>query len=564
MRKLYLLLGALTLSLLLQHSASAQSTFINMGSDEYRLVDRLETFTGELDPYLNTSQKPMSRKEMVGFLNEVQRASATRNFFTSKVDQYNIARAISISGEWYSDASGMDGSKDSKRPILKYFYKKQADLLHVHTDNFFLAVNPVLYLQAGYEMDQGLKTINTRGLELRGRIADRVGFYTMLADNQEKALSYIDDWAVAHNIQYPGVDYSIKKGDNYDMFLGRGYFTFSIVPDKIGVTFGYDKHFIGNGIRSLVLGNNTAPSTFLKLQSHWGKWYYENLFTELIDNNTSYGNDLLLPKKYAVIHQLQYLPTKWLSIGVFESTMMGKKSGIPLEMLVPVIGFQSASKGLGSNHNNVAWGLNFKALALRTMQFYGQAFFDKINMGGSGNWQNQFGLQFGARYFNVAQISNLDLQVEGNIVRPFTYMAQDSMDHSFTHYNQPLAHPLFNNFAEGIVQLGYQPIPKLHINAKAVYSLKGEDSSATQNLGSNQFKAAYTRSNGDSYRFLNGNKTRGLYTNLHVAYELKPNIYLEAGGTYFKRGNDAVGLPNSTFVYGALRCNIPRKEYDFH
>jgi hypothetical protein len=59
------------------------------------------------------------------------------------------------------------------------------------------------------------------------------------------------------------------------------------------------------------------------------------------------------------------------------------------------------------------------------------------------------GLQLGAKYINALGIKNLDLQLEYNRVRPFTYSHRDSVA-NYTHYNQPMAHPLGANFSETI------------------------------------------------------------------------------------------------------------------
>ena len=55
----------------------------------------------------------------------------------------------------------------------------------------------------------------------------------------------------------------------------------------------------------------------------------------------------------------------------------------------------------------------------------------------------------GIKYINAFNLRNFDLQLETNIVRPYTYQHNDSID-NYSHYNQPLAHPLGANFAEVI------------------------------------------------------------------------------------------------------------------
>jgi hypothetical protein len=57
---------------------------------------------------------------------------------------------------------------------------------------------------------------------------------------------------------------------------------------------------------------------------------------------------------------------------------------------------------------------------------------------------------------------------------------------NYTHYNQPLAHPLGANFKETIAIARYQPAPRWLVQAKGIFYLQGRDTS-TENNGSNIF-----------------------------------------------------------------------------
>lgn len=545
--------------------ARAQVTYLNPGSPEYHLLDRIETKTGMLSEEFNTAMQPISRKAMVEYLSEFERESRVGRMNSSDVDVFNIGRAISISGEWYENASGESGFVNSRRPILKHIYKKQSDFINIETDDLFLSVNPVLYLQGGYETDNGRMLTNTRGIELRGRISDRLGFYTMFADDQETVPVYVQDWIDAHRGQLPGNHLAVRKGRNYDIFLARGHVDVAVVRDKLNLTFGYDKHHVGYGIRSLVRSYNAAPSTFVRLRGKWGRFHYESLMLEQVPNNFNFlsGGDRVLPRNYAAIHQLNYMPARWLSVGVFESTVLPESSAA-VGAFVPVIGYQSIAKQLSSSAANNAWGLQFRAIPLTGVQVYGQAFFDQLDLAniGKGSWKEQYGLQLGLKYFDVATVKDLDGQVEMNIVRPFTYAAAADSTTSFTHYNLPVAHPLGNNFIEWIGNLQYQPAPLWTIAGRAVYSIKGN---TTANNGSSIYDIAALRSEGDlGYTFLTGQRADRFWCNLNVAYELRPNLFLELGGTSVANDGLSQVARGGTFIgYGALRWNISRTMYDF-
>jgi len=543
--------------------AFAQTAYLPLGTDEYHLLDRLEALSGELNPELSSTLKPVSRKAAMAFFSHHAKNHQFGQSTLSEIDGYNLSRALSISGEWTETADGDDGAIDSKKPILKYFYQKQPDLLHFNTDNLFLVVNPVIYFQASYERNQkDLRYINLRGVEARGRIGKRIGFYTMLGDNQEKLLSYTQAWQNAHQAS-PGNDYYVLRGGVNDIFVARGYFDFNAIQDHLNVTFGYDKNFIGDGMRSLFLSDAGAAATFLRFRSRLWRLRYQNLFMELF-NDYAKGYDRILPKKYATMHQLNMDITPWLHLGIFESTLFAQSDHFNVGYLIPVIFYRTVAQAVGGS-NKTALGLNFKAIALKRLQIYGQGYFNGANIStiGKGDWYNQYGIQLGLQYFNAFTISNLDMRAEANIVRPFTYAAQDTVT-NYTHYNQALAHPMESSFAEWIGVIRYQPLKKLCIAAKGIFASRGTDSSASVNFGNNIHKSFDSRTEAAHYGVISGVRLNSIYMNLNVAYEIRPNIFLEAGATHL-RGKYETGalLPSSTSLYGALRWNIARKEYDY-
>lgn len=556
-------LAATLLLVMVVAKVNAQTAYLPLHTDEYHLIDRMETLNGILASDFLTSWKPLPRKHTALFLSEQKRLATFQQKGITAIDEYNINRAISLSGEWIETADGSDGVIRSERPILRHFYRTQPNFIHVHTDDFFVVVNPVIYAQGMYEKGQdGLRYINTRGAEIRGSIKNRIGFYSLLADNQEKAISYIQQWSDKHQA-FPGNDYYLNPAAGmYDIFMARGYIDVSAWKEKMNITFGYDKNFTGDGMRSLLLSDFGAPATFLRLRTNFGKLHYENLFMELTSDYNR-GTDIRLPRKYLSMHQLAANVNRWLHIGVFESTIYGRGDKFSISNLMPIIGYNTAARALGAQQKT-SWGLNFKAVVFRSLQIYGQAFADQIRMEewSEGSLHNQFGLQLGTKYFNVFGIANLDAQAEANWVRPFAYSATDSIT-NFTHYNQPLAHPYGSGFAEAIGMLRYQPVKKLLLSAKGIYAIRGEDSSATVNFGNNIFKPSNSATQQTDLGALGPNKINSIYLNLHVAYELRPNLYLEAGGVHLRRATELLQLPSVTYIYGGLRWNIARKEFDY-
>ncbi|MEJ7680426.1 MAG: hypothetical protein WKG06_21755 [Segetibacter sp.] len=178
-----------------------------------------------------------------------------------------------------------------------------------------------------------------------------------------------------------------------------------------------------------------------------------------------------------------------------------------------------------------------------------------------GYWANKFGYQIGLKYPDAFGIPNLDLQLESNRVRPFTYSHSDSVS-DYTHYNQPFAHPLGANFQERIAILKYQPLQKLYLQAKAIYYFQGLDLLGI-NYGSNILLSYNTRDKNYGYFVGDGDKVKSLSTSLLASYEIKENLFIDANlqhRTY--KIASGVNAPTTVFSFG-VRWNMARRDFDF-
>jgi hypothetical protein len=569
-------------------AAAAQTTYLQLGQEDYNLLNRLETRQGFLDKNLFLANKPVSRKGEVSFLESVRDADVGDGVGNgviglTRIDHYNIAHAISVSGEWSSKG---DGAIDSRVPWFGgAFYKKQPDFVHVKTPNFFLVVNPVLSVSGIAEHtnltpEPEKKTLfaSSRGIEVRARIADKIGLYTYFADNQEQPPLFVQDYIEGRHFPYsavPGADYyQTPSARTYDYLTARGHIDFAVIKDVINVTAGYDKHFIGDGYRSLFLSDFSAPATFLRLNTRIWKLNYQNLYMELTPQYVR-GGDRDLPHKYATMHHLSINALRWLNVGLFESVIFSRGDRFDFSYMNPIILYRSIERANGSP-DNVNMGFNFKALVAKHLQFYGQMFFDEFKskelFSSKGWWGNKYGYQLGCKWFDAFTIPNLDIQGEINVVRPFTYSHYDSIA-NYTHYNQPLAHPLGAGFAEFVGILRYQPIRNLYLNVKVLSYKQGLDTNGS-NYGSNPFLNynEYTPVNPGSgepqygFKVTNGLKTTTLSLNFNASYELRENLFIDLGATHRTMKVDDGSSPDFTtdYFYGGIRLNIARRDYDFY
>jgi hypothetical protein len=277
--------------------------------------------------------------------------------------------------------------------------------------------------------------------------------------------------------------------------------------------------------------------------------------------------DKLIPKKYAAMHHLDVGVTKWLNVGVFEGIMFGRKDHFEFGYLNPVIFYRSLEQQNGSFDNAVV-GFDAKANVAHKFQFYGQLLLDEFKLSELRDhpdwWGNKFGYQLGAKYIDAFSIKNLDLQIESNRVRPFTYSHGDSVS-NYTHYNQPLAHPLGANFQEWIGIARFQPAPKWLFRAKAIYYMQGKDTGSTS-FGSNIFLPYIPPYRTQEYGYHVGGSIKGktAMASILVSYEWKPNFFFELNFVTRKESATIIApSKSSSIIYFGVRWNMHRREFDF-
>ncbi|WP_223648685.1 capsule assembly Wzi family protein [Hymenobacter psoromatis] len=579
--------------------------YVPLDPNTYRLLDRYAIKYGPdslHDPH--TSVRPYTRAAAAHLGERMLGEEAPDSFNPDKAAP-GLSRADLFNAQYllkdnwmYADQG--DSLNRSQQPILTYFYRDQTDLYHVQTPDFAFRLNPVLLLQAGADRGDnsigGLRYVNTRGVSFEGLIDQRLGFYGFFADNQEAVPSWVQAQIRRDNIvPHEGYwkDYKTIGGSAYDFFTARGGITYAATK-HINIQFAHDRNFIGNGYRSLILSDYSAPYFFLKLNTRIWKFNYQNIFAELTARRTYDANgspvDSLYPKKYLALHHLSLDVTDNFNIGVFESEVSGGPGrGLELQYLNPVIFYRAIEQQVGSS-DNALLGLDFKWNIKHRAQLYGQVVLDEFKikevLAGNGWWSNKQAIQLGGKLLDLGGIRNLDLQVEFNYVRPYTYQ-HESLYTAYEHYQQPLAHPMGANLAEILGVLSYQPLPRLNLVAKAFYTKQGLDFTYSMvgqpvpnsNYGSNPLQPYNNRPLDASgqpreygYRVGNGNTSHLFHGDLTATYQPRLNLFIDA--TLIVRRqlidqpliypNGGI-ISNGTEVYPsiALRWNIAQRLNEF-
>jgi hypothetical protein len=338
--------------------------------------------------------------------------------------------------------------------------------------------------------------------------------------------------------------------------------------------FGHDRTFIGNGYRSLIYSDFAPPSQFLRANVKVWKLNYLFQLNRMIANNYSTNNSRY-PDKYMAFHHLSVNIGKKFNLGFFESVMFSPQDSInggtfELSYLNPVIFYRAIEQQNGSA-DNVILGFDWKWLIMPRLSFYGQFVLDEFVLkevtSGKGWWANKFAVQGGIKYIDVAGIPNLDIQLEGNVVRPYTY-AHDNLFTSYSHFLQPIGHPMGANFFEIASVVRYQPIPKLAVTVKGSYLGTGRDTPAgvvpSTNWGQDVNKPYDTRMQEYDNKIAQGSDNRIMFTDIQLSYMLRHNFYIDLRQTFRSSSSPDPAFNNNTSLSTfAVRWNIASRNYDF-
>lgn len=568
------------------------------GDQAYHTYDRLEILRWT-DTTLVNGINNLDRKSLVQWLKRIKNDSKLTNR-----DWYDIHHILSDNKEFLENDENIDiyfHTKDTslftnnqqtdknrslglfsknrydRAPILKYFYKSNSNFLEHESDNFSVYVNPVI--QFSYQNEKNNENLvfqNTRGIDIRGYIDNKVYFYTQLLENQRSYLSFTEQ-RIEKFSTIPGQGFwkgynsdIIKDLKGYDFFHARAYIGFQPIK-SINIEFGHSNHFLGNGLRSLLLSDYSHNYLFLKFKTKIWKFQYQNIFAELAPTSTLLNpGDIVLPKKYTANHYLAFKPNTKFEIGVFETVIFSRINHFEFQYLNPIILYRAVEHFLDSP-DNVILGLNVKWNPIEKISLYGQLVLDEFKLSElrkqTGWWANKFGTQIGLKYINALGIDHLDLQVEYNVVRPYTYSHRDTLPSfssvsvaNYSHSNQPLAHPLGANFKEFLLVARYKPTDRVYIILKGLFTTYGDDQEG-QNWGGNILLPNQTRQSEYGNTISQGVKNKIQAINLDMTYEVYQNYFIDVQTMW--RQTKVEKSSSQNYVGLGFRVNISNIFYDY-
>jgi hypothetical protein len=456
----------------------------------------------------------------------------------------------------------------------KWVRRKITDehLLNFRSDDYNIYADFLPDFQIGREFQDGQSTWkNTRGYQLGGTIGKKFSFYTSGYENQAQFANYLTRFINTNKV-VPSEMSGKLDGKTKDWAYVSALVSYT--PNKyLNLALGYDKNFIGDGYRSMLLSDVAANYSFARIRATVGNVEYQTIFSYMIDNQAprlTTDRRLGSRGKWNAMHYLDWNVNNRLSIGLFQAATWADaepegKRGFDFNYIHPFVFLRPIEGANTSSPDKMRLGTNLKYELFEKTAVYGQFMIDEFTakefFAGKGYWANKYAIQLGVRGSDLFKVNSLNYLAEFNTARPYTYSHFQRLT-SYSGMSQPLAHPLGANFREflGILNYSYR---RFDFQAEATYSRYGLDP-VGKNYGSNIFKPYNTRIAEYGNVIGQGLKTDLNYLEAKVSYLLNPkyNLRVELGGIY-RREKSVEFTQRTQLITFGLRSTFRNLYQDF-
>jgi hypothetical protein len=469
---------------------------------------------------------------------------------------------------------------------LDHFSDTAVGFLHYPIKNFFLSKTihdnpnkrnkyaiqflPIIDLQIGSDvLASKFVTETFGGAHVKLNINNNFTFAATAIGGRVSYPGFIDTTIQTTGL-IPGLGRAFKNKDgSYSFSNLAGYISYS--PNKtFNFQLGKDKHFIGDGYRSLLLSDFSNNNPYFGINANIWRIQYNVWYSWMQDFSQYDGSKKSLQNKFGTFHYLSFNAIKEFNISFFENvvwqgTDTNRTRTFDVNYLNPIVFYRPQEYSVGSADNSMM-GLNATGKLFGCLKLYAQAvadeFFLKEIRARKGWWANKQGWQFGGKYMNAFNIKGLTIQAEYNQVRPYTY-THGSVQQNYSNYGQALAHPLGANFKEYLGFVSYRA-NRWMLSFQGLSAIIGMDT-MNSNLGQNIFVSYTTRPYEYGHKTTQGNKRSLMQSDIKFTYYILPQLNLRIELGYIQRSiNDEVGYElQSPYIYFGIKTSVHNFYRDF-
>lgn len=348
------------------------------------------------------------------------------------------------------------------------------------------------------------------------------------------------------------------KEDGVNRTEVQPLFRLSFTPNKFfNFQAGIDHNFIGEGERSILLGDHGTPYPFAQIRSTLWRFEFVNLyqfFREKEDGNWRTKN--------AASHMLNYQVTDRFQFGVFESVIFEPrdtllKRGYEWEYLNPFLFYRPIEYSIGSQ-DKIIVGANV-SYRFDNLMLYGQFVLDDFAIDSLRQrtrwWANKYGGQVGFKVKVDLATLQIRYQSELNVMRPFTFAHKD-ISTVYGHQGMPLGHPLGANFVEALARVEVRHKSSLYANAMAMVIQQGGLDPFHYNYGQDIYHTYDEKPFESGYRIGGNGKLNRLRMSLEVGYTLYKPLQLVVFARPIMEQQTGALTQNNLFIFGGIRTNL--------
>lgn len=418
-------------------------------------------------------------------------------------------------------------------------------------EDYWITLNPLIDLRVGKSTPSDLSYTyqNTRGIQVQAGLGKNLVLTSTIYESQGRFAGYYNQYATSIKPSggnpgiIPGIGIGKEfKTDGFDFPSADANITYT--PSKmINLQLGYGRNFIGDGYRSLLMGDAASPYPYFKINTTFWKIKYTNTYMSLKDVRADVTDERTYATKFMANHYLSWNVTKRWNLGFFESVVWSNTNdrGFDNNFINPIIFYRTVEFTSSSRSGNAVLGLTTKYKFNNQLNFYGQFILDEFSLGDikeqQQSWKNKYGYQLGLKYFNAFTIPNLLLQVEYNNIRPYVYSHSEPLT-NYGHNNQSMGHAWGGNTRELIAIARYNK-GRYYADAKLTYGIRGLDFDTADdsfNYGGNIYKDYdENRPFDKGVEVGQGNKTSIMIADFQAGYLVNPATNLRFFANYMYR-----------------------------
>lgn len=447
-----------------------------------------------------------------------------------------------------------------------FFFKEEAQ--------WKVRLNPIFDIRPGREFGASENILyHNYGGAISVQINDKWALYTEANTGWANFPAYLDSFIETSKV-VPGRGFARFGSQSLSYQMATTHISYR--PSKLfNFQLGQDRHFIGDGYRSLLLSDVSFPMPYIRSQLNLGPFQYTNWVMQLMDvRSNPLSWNLGYRKKYSAMSYLSLQLNKRINFGVFQAVVwqaddsIAGKRVFPWQYLNPLIFYWPIQFSSGSEGNlllAVTSRINLDRLGI----LYGQFLLDEVVnaalFANEGSLANKFGGQIGWKHYKMFGRQNWFLQAEVNMVRPHTYSHWSPLT-NYSHFSQPLAHPAGANFREFLLATSLPISENLFWEGKYIYTQLGRDTAGLA-LGQDIFKNFQNAPGGLTAKGIfigNGLPANSLHLENVLSYVVNPRTNLRFEIRWIYRKEDmTISQRNTNWIMLGIRSQIANLYHDF-